>query len=137
MTRKRLQFLNNDPVGGGVGLNQYTDLRSYDENQEYHFAITWDESSGDVRIYENGLETAGMNTTMQIGQLNDVNNWLGRSNWTADSNLQGDFDEVRIYDRVLSAEEVQGSFIAGPDLVDTTGQGRGALLAIRAEVAFT
>ncbi len=137
MTRKRLQFLNNDPVGGGAGLNQYTDLRSYDENQEYHFAITWDESSGDVRIYENGLETAGMNTTMQIGQLNDVNNWLGRSNWTSDGNLQGDFDEVRIYDRVLSPEEVQGSFITGPDLVDTTGQGRGALLAIRAEVAFT
>jgi hypothetical protein len=49
--------------------------------------------------------------------LNDVNNWLGRSNWTSDANFDGSFNEFRIYDQALTASEIAASFAAGPDVV--------------------
>ena len=54
----------------------------------------------------------------QISQLNDVNNWLGRSNWTADANVQGTYDEFRLYDYALDKDEVLGNFEAGPDILN-------------------
>src|SRR6185503_3080807 len=50
--------------------------------------------------------------------INDVNVWLGRSNWTADQNTQGAFDEVRIYNVALTPGQALGNFLAGPDLIN-------------------
>ena len=41
-----------------------------------------------------------------MSDINDVNVWLGRSNWTADQNTQGEYNEFRVYDRVLTLEDV-------------------------------
>jgi hypothetical protein len=46
-----------------------------------------------------------------------VNNWLGRSNWTTDSNFDGSFNEFRIYDTALTADQVAANTAAGPDVV--------------------
>jgi hypothetical protein len=51
----------------------------------------------------------------QMSDIHDVNIWLGRSNWTADENLQGEFDEFRVYDRVLALPEIQFNDAIGPD----------------------
>ena len=55
----------------------------------------------------------------QLANLNDVNNWLGRSNWTADSNFGGSFDEFRVYDNAQTATEVGADFVLGEDIVAT------------------
>jgi hypothetical protein len=68
--------------------------------------VTWKESSGDVRIFENGITVAAFNTSQRFSRINDVNNWLGRGNNTADQNAQVEFDEFRLYPRVLSSGEV-------------------------------
>ena len=31
-----------------------------------------------------------------MSEINDVNVWLGRSNWTGDQNLAGEFDVVSV-----------------------------------------
>ncbi len=82
-----------------------------------HYAVTWDEASGEVIVYENGVEATRFTTTTKFTGINDVNVWLGRSNWAADSNLLGNYDEFRIFNRVLSAAEVQNDYKAGPDAV--------------------
>ena len=84
-------------------------------NQETHFAVTWDEKTGQIRAYENGAQVAGMNLPTKMSDINDVNVWLGRSNWTGDENTQGEFEDFRIYNRVLSLQEVQASEAIGPD----------------------
>ena len=50
-----------------------------------------------------------------LSAIDDVNNWLGRSNYTIDNELEGDYDEFRIYGAALSADEIANSFKAGPD----------------------
>src|SRR5690606_24333328 len=60
-------------------------------------------------------------TAVALSDLNDVNNWLGRSNWTVDANLQATFDEFRIYDFALTTNQVLGNFQAGPDTLNIGG----------------
>jgi hypothetical protein len=45
-------------------------------------------------------------TTNAISDINDVNVWLGRSQFDPDQNMQGEFDEFRIYNHVLSQQEI-------------------------------
>src|SRR5262249_24099512 len=84
--------------------------------------VTWDEPSGQLKVFENGQQAGDMVVDDAMSDLNDVNVWLGRSNWAGDQNLQGEFDEFRIYNRVLSPGEIVGNFRAGPDTLNTGHQ---------------
>lgn len=85
--------------------------------QDFHFAVTWDETTREVRTYENGVLQNAFTAAVAMSAINDVNAWLGRSQFD-DLNMQGEFDEFRIYDRVLTPREVAGNFGAGPDVVN-------------------
>ncbi|HMJ91060.1 MAG TPA: LamG-like jellyroll fold domain-containing protein, partial [Candidatus Acidoferrum sp.] len=87
-------------------------------NRDYHFAVTWDEATGQMRAYENGALAGTLNVSAandKFSNIDDVNVWLGRSNWTGDENFQGEYDEFRIYNRVLTDSQVRGSYSAGPE----------------------
>jgi hypothetical protein len=47
--------------------------------------------------------------------IDDVNNWLGRSQWRQDFNLPGAYNEFRIYDSALSSADVAAIYALGPD----------------------
>ncbi|HSH15727.1 MAG TPA: Ig-like domain-containing protein, partial [Verrucomicrobiae bacterium] len=108
----RIELRNEDPAGGGIAT---VDHASVAFNTDSHFVLTWDESTGQIKAYENGQEKASMTVDDPMSDLNDVNVWLGRSNWTGDQNMQGEFDEFRVYDRVLTAEDVSNNYNVGPD----------------------
>jgi len=113
----RLEVRNEDPAGGGVTTRDVGTFGTF--NTDLHIAITWDEATGVVTVYENGRYVDSITVDEAMSDINDVNMWLGRSNWTADQNMQGEFDEVRIYNRVLSSGEVLGNFQAGPNTLNT------------------
>ena len=133
--QQRVEIRNNDALGGGPngadgpsGQQWTTDTDIVSPlDQEYHIAVTWDDASGHINYYRDGELVQELDTTVKLAQLNDVNNWLGRSNWTADANSAASFNEFRVYDHTLTAEEVAESLAAGPDappaLVDTDGDG--------------
>lgn len=116
LNTQRFEIRNENPAGGGVATIDTNSLQVLGE--EFHFAVTFNSGAGaggtnQVSIYRNGeLATTGT-TSINLGDLNDVNNWLGRSNWTGDANSQADFNEFRIYDNALSAAEVASSYAAG------------------------
>lgn len=83
--------------------------------QDFHFAVTWDESTSQVQVYENGALKTAVTSGGPMNQVNDVNVWLGRSNWTVDSNMQGEFDEFRLHRKALSPAEIAASIGLGPD----------------------
>ena len=85
--------------------------------EDFHFVMTWDEATGTIRTYENGIPQNSRTVPTAMSDINDVNVWLGRSQYD-DFNLQGEFDEFRIYDRVLGANEVVGNYNSGPDVVN-------------------
>lgn len=112
---RRLEIRNEDPAGGGVVT---ADSSTQTFGRDFHVAVTWDETTGRITLFENGKEVAGLTTDDPMSDLNDVNVWLGRSNWNGDQNTQGEYDEVRIYDYALSVNEALGNALAGPDLLN-------------------
>lgn len=118
-TAQRVELRNHDAVGGGGDVGNFTEDHPVATRTptDVHVALTWDETTGQVRVYENGVEVDAPTTVAPMSAINDVNVWLGRSNWSGDDNAQGEFDEVRFYNRVLSGPEVLSSLAAGPETV--------------------
>ena len=112
---RRLELRNEDPAGGGVLTS---DVSTKTFNQEVHVLVTWKESTGRITLYENGRQLTAMDTVTPMSDLNDVNVWLGRSNWSGDQNTQGEFDEARFYDYVLTPGQAVGNAASGPDLIN-------------------
>ncbi len=112
----RLEVKNADGVGG-TGGGGTIDHGSTSFGTNLHFAITWNDATGEMRVYENGEFAIRRTETARLSQLNDVNVWLGRSQYTSDQNMQGEFDELRIYNRALSDAELRGNFLRGPSTV--------------------
>lgn len=54
--------------------------------------------------------------------LNDVNVWIGRSNFGGDHNFHGMINEVRLYDYALDENQVQGNLLAVPDDLNLTDE---------------
>ena len=75
--------------------------------------------NGTITQYLNGQPagTTPIHPNLQLDTMVDNNNWLGRSQWP-DPLFDGYFDEFRIYDHALTAQEVGSNFAAGPDLPD-------------------
>jgi hypothetical protein len=126
---QRAAMRNNDAAFGNVAVGAGTvggAESGADPNVPYtvgtqrHFAVVYNSTGGtgatpaSISVYVDGTQRVTTNTAIQLGNLNDVNNWLGRSNWTADANFGGSFAEFRIYDTALNAQDVFNSFTAGP-----------------------
>lgn len=90
----------------------------YTAGVEFHFAVVYDSdgsATGGPRItyYRNGTATTSIDTPVKLRDVTDNNNWLGRSNWMADANLQGSWNEFRVYDGAMAADDVAASRTAG------------------------
>jgi Concanavalin A-like lectin/glucanases superfamily/Glucose / Sorbosone dehydrogenase len=134
---QRVAMRNLDPAfgGGTAGTVSGTEAPVLDPGLAYtlgtqrHIAVVYNSTGGSapglgsVALYLNGTLAPGITNPMdapyQLRNLNDVNNWLGRSNWTADSNFQGSLNEFRIYDDAKTAADVLTDFNAGPDVAPT------------------
>lgn len=82
---------------------------------ETHAAIVVDPDSQTFSIYQDGALVAECQLTRPLSSIDDVNNWLGHSNFKNDRDLAGTYDEFRIYGAALTAKEIAQSFKAGPD----------------------
>ena len=51
----------------------------------------------------------------KLTDIDDVNNWLGRSQTFADRRYSGSYTEFRLYDRALDECAIATAFSAGPD----------------------
>lgn len=83
-----------------------------------HVAVVVDDAQGTLRLYSNGSELGAVPLAGDLGAINDVNNWLGRSNYATDPPLFGSLVEFRIYDQALTAAQLRTSFTAGPGALD-------------------
>ncbi len=91
---------------------------------QYHYVLTFQDgvgtygsSGGRVTWYRNGTQVSSIDVAFHLSSIEDVNNWLGRSQWTGDDNANANFNELRIYNHVLSLAEISANFAAGPDSI--------------------
>jgi regulation of enolase protein 1 (concanavalin A-like superfamily) len=82
-----------------------------------HLVATYEAASSSWKLYKNGVQIASVPTLLGPGTLDDLNVWLGRSNWSGDANADATFDETRIYDYALNPQQVLGNYQAGPDIL--------------------
>jgi hypothetical protein len=75
-------------------------------------AVVIDGSAMTLRLYQDGELIASRPTTVLPKDLGVTNqNWLGRSQFTADAYFVGQLDEFRLYNRALSEGELR--YLAG------------------------
>lgn len=79
-------------------------------------ALSFDGARGVMTLFVNGAMVADSAVPWQLAQIQDVNVWLGRSQWAQDAFFEGSLDELRIYARALGAPEVAMLNARGPDM---------------------
>jgi hypothetical protein len=105
---------------GQIGIQSGNDMgatstTNVSDGTWHHVAFTYNSSTGETEVYVNG--TREDTATTRTGSINDFNS-LGRIENT-DSNFTGRLDELRIYDHVLSADEI--TEFAGGEPADKPG----------------
>jgi hypothetical protein len=79
-----------------------------------HVAVVF-RSGVEMSLYVDGSLAGSLAITGSLASLTDNNNWLGRSQFASDEELDATLHEFRIYDQALSAGEIAASHAAGPD----------------------
>jgi hypothetical protein len=74
----------------------------------HYVAVVIDGATKQVQIWQDGdVVASGPTATLPSALGKTTQNWLGRSQYTADAYLTGSLDELRIYNRALSAGEIR------------------------------
>ena len=89
---------------------------------QYHFVATFQSgvganaaTGGRFTWFRDGVEIGFVDTNFRLNQIEDVNNWLGRSQWTNDTNANIAYNEFRLYSGVMSLGDQAASRKAGVD----------------------
>jgi len=79
-----------------------------------HLVLVIDDTHDEMRMYLNGSVVALTGFTKSLSSLQDINNWVGRSNFV-DAPLKATIEELRIYKVALTPEQVTASYGFGPN----------------------
>jgi hypothetical protein len=107
-----LRFMITTNSGGGEIAAQSAQMLPI--GQQVHVAVSYDFLAGTSTLFLNGQHVASGVASVPLNQINDVNVWLGRSQWN-DPYFNGQFDEFRIYNGAMSDQQITASYAAGPD----------------------
>lgn len=124
----------NDP--GWSGEQQAGTFGNLSLKSNLHITAVFNPQANWMAVYTNGI-LAGKNTavTWQMNQVRSVLNYIARSLYGADSYMDVNIDEYRIYNGALTSQGVAISDAAGPDSVPaavTNGPGNLLSLSIQA-----
>lgn len=117
--------LNHDQTGG---LNLFVDSALPTTTERlYHYVVTYAAGVGTHAAtgggrqswYRDGVLIASQDLPYALSVINDVNNWIGRSQFSADPLARLALEELRLYDHALSPAEITANFTAGPDTLAT------------------
>jgi len=107
----RLMLLAKSPNSAEVQLTSKGELKGGNAHQ---VAATF-VSSSHLELYLDGVSLGRLAIDFKLSEIDDVNDWLGRSQYSLDNPYNGSLDDFRIYDRALTACEVAALYSAGPD----------------------
>lgn len=82
-------------------------------NTVFHVAVVVDEQGQELRLYLNGVREDAIALVEPLSGIDDVNNWLGRSQFGVDTRFGGSFLEFRIYDQALTQAQLADSLALG------------------------
>lgn len=112
-------FANGNRLGAQIAAPGFPSLSlgTYFElvqDQEYQVALTF-RSNVSVTLFAEAQELISSPVQRALSELNDVNCWLGRSQWSKDHPFHGKYNEFRIYNVALNACQLATLKARGPD----------------------
>lgn len=108
----RMEISSAAPGYENVVVN-ITSAEESAEGELLHVVTVYDADTKTTVLYVNGeLSTANVDvaTSYPVSSINDVNNWLGRSQYGGDSMFNGKIDDMRIYDGVMTSAEAAARY---------------------------
>jgi hypothetical protein len=111
---EQLRFGMNNPVPTRVEITLDDPAGNLPINTEQHIVISWDGAGKSVKMFRNGELVDEGQMHFALSDIPDINNWLGRAQWP-DTMYVGSFNEFRIYDHAMTANEVAASLAAGTE----------------------
>lgn len=94
---------------------------------EYHFALVFEpqeDNTWKVKCYRQdattgetiaSFEYSTAGTEWRPSKLGQTNCWLGHSQWSGDRDASASYNEMRVWERALTEEELAANVLAGPD----------------------
>jgi autotransporter-associated beta strand protein len=89
---------------------------------QHHYAITFTDGIGTYtnqggrwQWFRDGYSAGFVDVNFHLASVTDVNNWLGRSAFSGDSNANNDYAEVRISNVALSQRQILANYTLGPN----------------------
>ncbi|MGH1537770.1 MAG: LamG domain-containing protein, partial [Gammaproteobacteria bacterium] len=104
--------LQNRWLWMGIGGSFFSPEISLLPNQWYHIVGTFDDDADEVRMYIDGVEVLSENTSATLTSNSD-SLFIG-SNWEEFKWWEGLLDDIRLYDRALTAEEIEELYKSAP-----------------------
>jgi hypothetical protein len=102
--------------GQATGETKLVTLQKLVQNELHQVVVVFVKGTR-LELYYDGALLGTTPMTLTLAEVNDVNNWLGQSQWENDHVYNGSYSEFRIYNRALDACMIKRSFEAGPDVL--------------------
>lgn len=128
-----LRFAVRDPATG-TEPTQLTSTAALTVGEPVYLTVTYDPAANMARLYSNAVLVATGPAAVPLNVINDVNNWLGRSQWGPDGMFAGSYDEFRIHNTALNPVEVAASYVSGANQPTTNPAALGPLQAVHLAV---
>lgn len=122
---QKLRLTHRSVGGTGDPAENFVDGSSaLSTGTEHQVVAVWNETdttdgpTGTQYLYLDGVLVghSAIRSGISLATLSDVNNWLGRSQWP-DPLIDAKYDDFRIFNTALSAQDVVTDFNAGPNQV--------------------
>ncbi len=111
------RFTTSGVAGETAKLQAPTAASNGASATQVHYVITYDSAAQLATMIINGTKVGSAHAPSALSTLNDLNNWLGRSQWVFDNRIKATYDELRIYSGIMSESDAQASATAGVDAV--------------------
>lgn len=85
------------------------------DGEVHQVAVVFDGAAATLALYLDGALLGSAPVGFPLSAIQDVNNWLGRSQFDRDPYFGGRYDELRIYREALAGCAVEAAWNAGPD----------------------
>lgn len=92
-----------ESVSGGnadtLNLTPFTNIGIWE-----HYAVT--RTNNHVQVYRNGELISEADCTNPVKGISETTNYIGKSHWATDAYFCGTMDEIKIYNKILSTEDI-------------------------------
>jgi hypothetical protein len=112
LDQTKLQLLaRQGPSSPEESIRSFADMNDQVEHQVAAVFV----NNSYAELYRDGASLGRIAVTWSLSAINDVNEWIGRSQWANDHTFNGNVNEFRIYDRALTPCAVRALYLSGPD----------------------